>query len=133
MVKTFAESEPTTYLHFSRQLSLQIQQSFSPRSSPLGTFWREMSSAPRSEERKLSIIKNFICKTLFSFHRLSDYQIMKSERNAVKFLVKFKTEQLVDLELIMPSRKLMMNDVRIKTHGFIPHGNPMMQLVSSRE
>ena len=58
---------------------------------------------------------------------------MKSERNAVKFLVKFKTEQLVDLELIMPSRKLMMNDVRIKTHGFIPHGNLMMQLVSSRE
>ena len=58
---------------------------------------------------------------------------MKSERNAVKFLVKFKTEQLVDLELIMPSRKLMMNDVRIKTHGFIPHGNPIMQLVSSRE
>ena len=58
---------------------------------------------------------------------------MKSERNAVKFLVKFKTEQLVDLELIMPSRKLMMNDVRIKTRGFIPHGNPMMLLVSSRE
>ncbi|CAH3178702.1 unnamed protein product, partial [Porites lobata] len=56
-------------------------------------------------------------KTWFSFHRL-DYQIKK-----------FKTEQLVDLELIMPSRKLMMNDVRIKTHGFIPHGNPMMQLV----
>ena len=58
---------------------------------------------------------------------------MKSERNAVKFLVKFKTEQLVDLELIMPSRRLTMNDVRIKTNGFIPHGNPLMQFVSSRE
>lgn len=63
--------------------------------------------------------------------RLSAYKILRSVRSQVQFVVKFKTEQLVDLEFIMPSRTLTMDDVRIETNGFIPHGNPIMNLMPS--
>ena len=67
--------------------------------------------------------------------RLSDYKILRSARRKVQFVVKYKTEHLVDLELILPSRTLTMDDVRIETGGFIPRGNPLMNLMqmSSRK
>ena len=60
---------------------------------------------------------------------------MRNTRNQVEFVVKFKTKDLVDLEYIMPSRVLTMDDVRIETDGFIPRGNPLMHLMalSARE
>ncbi|XP_074612059.1 vitellogenin-2-like isoform X3 [Acropora palmata] len=61
--------------------------------------------------------------------RLSDYKILRSARRKVQFVVKYKTEHLVDLELILPSRTLTMDDVRVETGGFIPRGNPLMNLM----
>ena len=60
---------------------------------------------------------------------------MRSTRNQVEFVVKFKTEHFVDLKFIMPSRVLTMDDVRIETDGFIPRGNPLIHLMalSARE
>lgn len=67
--------------------------------------------------------------------RLSDYKILRSARRKVQFVVKFKTEHLVDLEFILPSRTLTMDDVRVETDGFIPRGNPLVNLMqmSSRK
>lgn len=56
-------------------------------------------------------------------HRLSDYQWVRNQRNKVEFAVKFKTEELVDLELNTPSKMLKMDDVTFKTDGFLPHGS----------
>lgn len=56
-------------------------------------------------------------------HRLSDYQWVRNQRNKVEFAVKFKTEELVDLELNTPSQMLKMDDVRFKTDGFLPRGS----------
>ncbi|KAL9951821.1 hypothetical protein ACROYT_G044556 [Oculina patagonica] len=66
--------------------------------------------------------------------RLSDYQWGRNQRNKVEFVVKFKTEQLVDLKLTTPSKMLKMDDVRFKTDGFIPRGsthyNTLMHMMS---
>ena len=59
----------------------------------------------------------------FVLHRFSDYRRGKIQRNQVDFIVKFQSEELVDLEIKTPSCQLKMDNVHIETDGFIPRGS----------
>ena len=62
--------------------------------------------------------------TFSVFHyRLSDWQWVRNEQDKVEFVVKFKTEELVDLELNTPSHMMKLDDVTFKSDGFIPRGS----------
>lgn len=57
------------------------------------------------------------------YHRLSDWEFARNEKNEVEFVVRFKTDQLVDLQLHTPSHTMIMEDVEFKSDGFIPRGS----------
>ena len=72
----------------------------------------------------------------YVLHRLSDYKYpANNQPNKVEFSVKFKTEELVDLELNTHSKMIKMEDVFFKTNGFIPRGSDhyssLMRVMSS--
>ncbi|CAH3156874.1 unnamed protein product [Pocillopora meandrina] len=57
------------------------------------------------------------------YHRLSDWEFARNEPNKVEFVVKFQTDQLVDLQLNTPSHVMTMEDVEFKSQGFLPRGS----------
>lgn len=57
------------------------------------------------------------------YDRFSDYRRGQIQRNKVDFTVKFRTEELVDLEVKTPTCLLKMDNVQFETDGFIPRGS----------
>lgn len=75
------------------------------------------------QSKKCVIVLSNLNNVLCVLHRFSDYRRGKIQRNKVDLTVKFKTEELVDLELKTPTCMLKMDDVQFETDGFIPRGS----------
>lgn len=75
------------------------------------------------QSKKCVIVLSNLNNVLCVLHRFSDYRRGKIQRNKVDLTVKFKTEELVDLEFKTPTCMLKMDDVQFETDGFIPRGS----------